>query len=89
MALALAELLKYHKLVWEIQLKDLIDFAAFINTLQSAPLCCKEGNDLVEALAVELLAYFKSGRPELLRYCQSFSSLKLLEELLVKKVDRH
>jgi hypothetical protein len=46
-ALVLAELLKYHKLVWEIQLKDLIDFAAFINALQSAPLCCKEGNELV------------------------------------------
>jgi len=36
-----------------------------------------------------LLAYFKSGRPELLRYCQSISSLKQLEELLLKKVDRH
>ena len=51
-SLTLGELLKYHKLVWEIQLKDLIDFAIFLNNLQTAPLYSKEGNDLVEALAV-------------------------------------
>jgi hypothetical protein len=80
------ELLKYHKIVWEVQPRDLIDFVLFVDTLQPAPLHSKEGKELIEAIATELLAYFRSGRPELSRYCGSVSNMRSLDEALLKKL---
>lgn len=79
------ELLKYNKIVWEVQPRDLIDLILFVNTLQPAPLHSKEGKELIEAIATELLAYFRSGRPELSRYCGSVSNMRSLDEALLKK----
>jgi hypothetical protein len=85
-ATVLRELLKYHKIVWEVQPRELIDFLLFLNALQLAPLPSKEAKELIEALTAELLAYFKSGRPELSRYCGSVSNMRSLDEALLKKV---
>lgn len=84
-ATVMRELLKYHKIVWEVQPRDIIDLFLFINTLQPAPLHSKEGKELIEVIATELLAYFRSGRPELSRYCGSVSNMRSLDEALLKK----
>ena len=86
-AVVLKELNKHPKIVWEVNVRQTADLVNFINTLQPNPLHTKEAYELIENLLAEILAYFKSGRPEIIK-THSTTILKTLEENLIRKTDR-
>lgn len=86
-AVVLKELSKHPKIVWEVSVRQTSDLVNFINTLQPSPLHTKEAYELIENLLAEILAYFKSGRPEIIKN-HSTTILKTLEENLIRKTDR-
>lgn len=66
-AVVLKELNKHPKIVWEVNVRQSADLVNFINNLQPNPIHTKEAYELVDNLLAEILAYFKSGRPEVIK----------------------